>query len=207
MEIPVVFERVKPSKLTYSVQFALLCLVIASLATVVSASERVRPRLKYFRVHTQQDLFVVTATLFPAFQEDIESVILTGQPTTFEFDVFLKETRWYWDNRILSREKYLHTVVYDTLRKVYSVEITRGSGNVTVMKTETDSWQKMQEFMTQFRGELSYPESELSRRGQYYVSLSATLTTRQLPSPWNRLLFFLSSDFRTETSRKFFPEH
>ncbi|MCD4654385.1 DUF4390 domain-containing protein [bacterium] len=174
--------------------------------SALEASDREKPRIKRFRVFQKADFFFVTGTLFPAFQSDIEASILAGIPTTFRFEIFLKNPRWYWANEILAHAAYLHTVTYDTLRKTYTVTVIREGEAGIILSEETSSRQKMQELMTRFHGDLHFSRFKLFKDKEYYVSLTATLTTRQLPFPWDKLLFFLTSDFNTETSRKFFSK-
>lgn len=181
------------------------CLVFMIWAA--RADDLERPRIKRFRAHNHHHTFSVSGILYPAFQTDIEESILAGTPTTFEFYLYLKKERWYWDNEIIAHATYRHTVTYDTLRKTYTVVIVRVGEDGVILSEETDSRQRMQELMTHFKGSLEYSPDDLEQGVEYYVSLTASLTTRQLPSPWNKLLFFLSNDFKTETSRKFFPAH
>jgi len=181
------------------------CLLL--IVSAAAADDLERPRLKRFRAYNQDYTFTVTGILFPAFQPDIEEAILAGTPTTFEFYLYLKRERWYWDNEIIAHATYRHTVTYDTLRKTYTVVITRVGEDGILLTEATESRQRMQELMTHFQGTLEYSPDDLEYNEEYYVSLTASLTTRQLPSPWNKILFFLSSDFKTETSRKFFPVH
>ncbi|MBN1296862.1 DUF4390 domain-containing protein [bacterium] len=185
----------------------LIGLIISFFPVPVWSEEIERPRIKRFRVVAQGDEFAVYGELFPAFQPDIEASILAGVPTTFEFYVYLKRVRWYWNNEILAHATYRHQVTYDTLRKTYAVVIDRVGEDGIILSEITGSRQRMQELMTQFHGSVVYPVHDLDPDDQYYVSLTASLTTRQLPSPWDHILFFLSNDFKTETSRKFFPEH
>ena len=180
--------------------------LVSSLGIPVDSADLERPRIKRFRVNRSDNQFEVSGELFPAFQSDIDASILAGTPTTFKYDIYLKRVRWYWDNEILAHESYLYTVVYDTLRECYTVTVTGKDGQQKSIQ-ETKSRQTMQNLMTHFSGVLIYSDENLSDDDVYYVSMTATLTTRKLPSPWNELLFFLSNDFRTETSRKFFPEH
>ncbi len=160
------------------------------------------PRIKQFRVVRHGDEFSITAILKPAVTPEIEALIHTGMPTTFEYYTFLKKVRWYWDNKILAHAVYRHTVTYDTLRKIYHIVIIREGVDNVILDRETASFDEILELMSSFNGTLTFPFSDLTYDSQYYVSIQASLKTRQVPSPWH---LFLSDDFQTRTSRKFFP--
>jgi len=161
-----------------------------------------KPRVRQFRVFRDADEFKVTAVLQPAMTSEIHERILSGTPTTFEYAIHLKKSRWYWDNKTLAHATYQHTVIYDTLRKVFKIFIRREGVDELVLTKESKSQAEMESLMSSFTGTLIYPSAKLTRDSQYYVSISASLTTRQIPPPWS---LFLSNDFKTQTIRKYFP--
>jgi hypothetical protein len=161
-----------------------------------------KPGVRQFKVIRDADEFLVTAVLQPAVTPEIRDRILTGTPTTFEYMIHLKKVRWYWDNKILAHATYQHTVTYDTLRKTFKVVVNREGVDEIVLTKETKNQTEMESLMSSFTGTLVYPSSELIRDAQYYISISASLTTRQIPPPWS---LFLSNDFKTQTNRKYFP--
>lgn len=166
------------------------------------ANEPADPSLKQFRVYRSGDEYLISALLVDAFPPEIDARILSGVPTTFDYYLYLKKVRWYRNNRILAHALYHHTVTYDTLRKTYRVVIHREGVNTVILDRETGDPEEMRSLMVTFKGVLAYPYSGISYANQYYVSITASLKTREVPAPWN---LFLSNDFKTRTSRKFFP--
>ncbi|MBN1878895.1 DUF4390 domain-containing protein [bacterium] len=166
------------------------------------ASQDADPRIKQFRVLRQGDEFLVSAMLTDAFPPEIEDRIQSGVPTTYEFYIFLKKVRWFWDNKILAHALYHHTVTYDTILETYHIIIKREGVDEQILDYKTRDIEDMHKMMSMFNGVLDYPYSDISYDSLYYVSIMASLKTRQVPAPWN---LFLSDGFKTRTNRKYFP--
>ncbi len=105
----------------------------------------------------------------------------------------------------MAREEYTHTVTYDTLRKHYTITCQRkGDPKPFLVETTDDSF-KMRTVMATFKGALNVSSTSILPGKQYYLSLEATMRTENLPGRWNEILFFISNDFETKTSRQFLP--
>jgi len=166
-------------------------------------SADLHPKITEFEWSRIKNAYRVTAKLKNGFNTEIEESIHAGIPTSFHFYLSFKRVRSYWDNKIIEKAEYNHTVKYDTLRKLYTVIIQKPKNPDPIFKTTTDDTEEMQQLMTSFKGYLSIVNPVMER--QHYISLRATLHTGKMPAPWNRILFFISNDFDTKTSRQFLP--
>ncbi|MBN1553076.1 DUF4390 domain-containing protein [bacterium] len=170
------------------------------------ASADSKPKLKHLNWIQMDDGFRITAELTDSFNREIEDRIHSGIPTTFTFYLYFKRMRWYWDNKVLAKIVYQHSVTYDTLRKKYKVIIQKKGQSEPISITTTDSAEEMRRLMNAFEGELQISIDRKSLRSkQHYISLEASLETNKLPEPFDTLLFFMSSDFETKTHRQFLP--
>ena len=164
-----------------------------------------QPQINHFRWSETATGFHCTAVLQRGFSSEIEDCIRAGVPATFHFFLKLKQMRWYWDNKVLSSQEYIHTVTYDTLRKVFTIEKYKLGNSEPFQETQTDDPSEMRRIMSSFEGDLKVSRWRITPEKQHYISLRTTLKTENLPPPWNILLFFISNDFDTETSRQFLP--
>ncbi|MBN1355925.1 DUF4390 domain-containing protein [bacterium] len=164
-----------------------------------------QPRFKQFRWSETDTGYRVTSILQNGFNTEIEERINAGIPTSFHYFLSFKRVRWYWDNRILLEREYIHTVTYDTLRKLYTV-VKRDSGNSEPIGISTTAdFNEMRRLMNTFEGDIPIRRSSLKPNRRHYISIRAVLKTEKLPPPWDVILFFISNDFDTKTSRQFLP--
>ncbi len=184
----------------------LLCLVLVLAQPAIYArSQKDNPKIKQFRWTETDSGFHVSALLNRAFNHEVEETINAGIPTTFHYYLYLKQMRWYWDNKIISEAECWHTVTYDTLRKVYTIVCQRTGDLEPYLEVTTEDPAEMRTLMNTFQGDLKIDRNRFNDNKQYYLSLQVTLKTEKLPPPWDKILFFMSPDFKTEISRQWIP--
>jgi Domain of unknown function (DUF4390) len=181
-----------------------VCFLMSILQIQVAAAGD-KPRLKNVRWFKTDDGYRVTAILQNGFNKDIEERINAGIPTSFHYILSFKRMRWYWDNRILQQKETVHTVTYDTLLKKYTIVKQRLNESESFSTVTTDDSIEMRRLMTRFEGHLYFQNRSLKPNRRHYISIRATLQTERLPPPWDTILFFISNDFDTNTSRQFLP--
>jgi len=176
-----------------------------ALEVSLAGSDRESPRIKQFRWTEIEKGFHVSAILHRGFHREIEESINAGVPTIFYYYLYFKRVRWYWDNQVISKSEYKHVVTYDTLRKMYSVTYQRSGENEPYFIESTDDPAKMRTLMSTFNGNIEVPPDTIKAGKQYYLSLEAIMHTDKIPPPWDKILFFISHDFETGTSRQWLP--
>jgi len=183
--------------------FCICCIVFIFQMQANASGDK--PRLKRVRWFKTDDGYRVTAILQNGFNRDIEERINAGIPTSFHYILSFKRMRWYWDNRVLQRKETVHTVTYDTLLKQYTVVKQRLNEPDPFSTATTDDSVEMRQLMNRFEGHLYFRNRSLKPNRRHYISIRATLQTERLPPPWDTILFFMSNDFDTNTSRQFLP--
>jgi hypothetical protein len=182
-----------------------ILLAVFASNTLFARSAEAQPKFQQFRWSETNKGFHISAVLQKGFTHEIEETINAGIPTTFHFYLYLKKMRWFWDNKIEASAEVIHTVTFDTLRKVYTISKQRVDSVDPNVQTTTEDPGEMRSQMNTFEGDLEFPADIFKADRQYYISLRATLRTDKLPPPWDTILFFMSHDFDAKTRRQFLP--
>lgn len=65
---------------------------------------------------------LVSLTVRDAFSPRMREAVFSGVPTTFSFFITLTETRTFWADRTVADVTLTHTLKYNSLRRVFSVQ-------------------------------------------------------------------------------------
>ena len=170
----------------------LLCVVIMVQPAMVVAQNAT---LKNIIVTNTRDDLLIYLAVEDAFPENMETVILSGVPTTFSFFVNLYQTRSFWFDKNISELEILHTIKYDNLKTEYIVERSWDANTQRVMKSIDEAKKLMVEIDSLKVVELN----RLEKGSQYQIRTKAKLRKLTLPFYLHYVLFFVALwDFDTD---------
>jgi len=180
-------------KLRLSVLAVLFLVCISPLWTVPAMAENAK--LTDIVVTNTRDDLLLYFTVTDCFTENMKKAIDNGVVTTFTFFVNLNEVRnWWWDKKIADL-KVSHEIKYDSLKKVYEVNLSSQDDKVVVAKDFDEAKRLMAEIVGLKVTELR----NLHRGSRYQINMMAELDTIKLPFYFHYVFFFLSLwDFETD---------
>jgi len=114
--------------------------------------------------------------------DDVRASILSGLPTTFAYDVVLREETSWWFDRTLASARVSAVVRFDNLTRRYHVTLIE-DGRVEEVRTTTDEATALQ-WTTVFRARRLASVRPLEHNGEYYVRVLAEARPRGLSWPW-----------------------
>ena len=123
-----------------------------------------------------------------AFTDKIKTATLSGVPVTFTFYITLVKVRNFWiDKEIRDKEVY-HTIVYDNLKKTYSVTRSWVRGGAVT----TPSFTEARQLMSEIKSFKIAPLKKLTKGNLYQLRVRAKLNKQTLPYYLDNVLFFIS---------------
>ncbi|MCK4739719.1 MAG: DUF4390 domain-containing protein [Deltaproteobacteria bacterium] len=129
-----------------------------------------------------------------AFNDDIVQAIDSGIPTSFTYIVKLFRKRNFWTDDHIKTWKFYHTIVYDSLREEYSVELDE-----KIAVELTRDFQVAKDYLVQGRNIELSSVPELSSGSDYYLKIRAELAPVTLPFHLEYMFFFVKLwDFETD---------
>ncbi|MBW2470417.1 MAG: DUF4390 domain-containing protein [Deltaproteobacteria bacterium] len=144
--------------------------------------------------NTQDDLLLFL-NLQGAFREEMKQAILSGAPSTFSFFAKLNRVRSLWFDKDIADLEVTHTIVYDNLKKEFTVTRSWKDNNPEVTK----SFDEAQKWMTEIDSLKIIPLSRLEKGEQYQLRVKAEVSKKTLPLYLHYILFFVSLwDFETD---------
>jgi hypothetical protein len=144
--------------------------------------------------NTQDDLLLFL-NLEGAFREEMKQAILSGAPSTFSFFAKLNRVRSLWFDKDIADLEVTHTIVYDNLKKEFTVTRSWKDNNPEVTK----SFDEAQKWMTEIDSLKIIPLSRLEKGEQYQLRVKAEVSKKTLPLYLHYILFFVSLwDFETD---------
>jgi len=171
---------------------ALLLILVLCWQTAALCQEA---RLTDIIVTNTRDDLLLYLKVEGAFNEKMETAIQSGVPTTFTFLIDLNRVRPLWPDKRIAALRETHSVVYDTLKKEYTVVRSWDSaGSVT-----TQSFAEARRLMSEIDSLKIVPLQKLAKGAQYQIKTKAELSKLKLPFYLHYALFFISFwDFRTD---------
>jgi hypothetical protein len=144
--------------------------------------------------NTDRDLLIFLS-VEGAFQGKINKAIDSGVVTTFYFLLRLYRSRSFWPDEQLADVTVTHTIQYDPLKKMYTVNRSwEGNQPITVASRE-----EALRLMAEVDNLPILPLSRLKKGAQYQIRTKAELSKQTLPFYLHHVLFFLSWwDFETD---------
>ncbi len=144
--------------------------------------------------NTRDDLLLYL-NLEGAFREEMKKAILSGVPSTFSFFAKLNRTRNFWFDRAIADIEVTHTIIYDNLKKEFTVKRSWKEDNPEVTK----SFKEAQKWMTEINSLKLIPLNRLEKGEQYQLRVKAEVSKKTLPFYLHYILFFVSLwDFETD---------
>lgn len=153
------------------------------------------PTISKIRVHTENELITLDAELIDAFNEKILEAIESGVTMTFTYEIELRKQTSIFGDDVVSQNKVIQTVQYDTLKKVY--QFTSQGKNVN-RKVSTRSEERFKQLMLTLKNIPIAHVYKLDPEEKYYARVKAEMEAEGLWFPFNYLLFFLPfNEFET----------
>lgn len=144
--------------------------------------------------NTQHDLLLFL-NLEGAFREEMKQAILSGAPSTFSFFAKLNRVRSLWFDKDIADLEVTHTIVYDNLKKEFTVTRSWKEDNPQVTK----SFEEAKQWMTEIDSLIIIPLNRLEKGEQYQLRVKAEVSKQTLPLYLHYILFFVSLwDFETD---------
>ncbi|MGD2098969.1 MAG: DUF4390 domain-containing protein [Desulfobacterales bacterium] len=144
--------------------------------------------------NTQDDLLLFL-NLEGAFREEMKQAILSGAPSTFSFFAKLNRVRSLWFDKNIAELEVTHTIVYDNLKKEFTVTRSWKENNPEVTK----SFDEAKKWMTEIDSLKIIPLNRLEKGEQYQLRVKAEVSKKTLPLYLHYILFFVSLwDFETD---------
>ena len=144
--------------------------------------------------NTQDDLLLFL-NLEGAFREEMKQAILSGAPSTFSFFAKLNRVRSLWFDKDIADLEVTHTIIYDNLKKEFTVTRSWKENNPEVTK----SFEEAKKWMTEIDSLKIIPLNRLEKGEQYQLRVKAEVSKKTLPLYLHYILFFVSLwDFETD---------
>lgn len=171
--------------------FTLLVVLGCALANPASA----KPSITKVTLNTEKELVTLNAELIDAFNEKIKEAIEGGVPMTFTYEIELRTASSVFGEKIVSKNKVIHTVQFDTLKKIYQFS---SQGKNVNRKVSTKSTERYQQLMLTLKEIPITHAFKLDPEEKYYVRVKAEMEAEGLWFPFNYLLFFVPfNEFET----------
>jgi hypothetical protein len=144
--------------------------------------------------NTRDDLLLYL-NLEGAFREEMKNAILSGVPATFSFFAKLNRSRNFWFDQTIADIEVTHTIVYDNLKKEFTIKRSWKEDNPEITKSFEDA----KKWMTEINSLKLIPLNRLKKGEQYQLRVKAEVSKKTLPFYLHYILFFVSLwDFETD---------
>jgi hypothetical protein len=166
---------------------ALVTLFVFGLAfaTLARAEEA---RLTDIVVTNDGDDLSIYFSVIDCFTDEMKKAIENRITTTFTFFIILNEVRSFlWDKKIADL-KISHSIVYDSLKKVYEVRISEKNNDLI----SVPDFHEARNLMSKIVGIKVTELSRLHQGKRYEIQMMAELEKIRLPLYLDYVFFFLS---------------
>jgi hypothetical protein len=173
---------------------ALAILFIFGLAFTAFARAEEARLTDMVATDTGDDLLIYFRVI-DCFTDEMKKAIENGITTTFTFFIILNEVRSFqWDKKIADL-KISHSIVYDSLKKVYKVRISERNNDLI----SVPDFQEARNLMSKIVGLKVTELNRLKQGKRYEIQMMAELEKIRLPLYLDYVFFFLSLwDFETD---------
>jgi hypothetical protein len=170
-------------------------LILGSLLIAFQAGYAQDATLTNITVSNTQEDLLLFLNLEGAFREEMKQAILSGAPSTFSFSAKLNRVRSFWFDKDIADLEVTHTIVYDNLKKEFTVTRSWKDNNAEVTK----SFDEAKKWMTEIDSLKINPLNRLEKGEQYQLRVKAEVSKKTLPLYLHYILFFVSLwDFETD---------
>jgi hypothetical protein len=179
-----------PKRATCFLKLLLILLLVMPRAG--SAQDAI---LTNITVSNTRDDLLLYLNLEGAFREEMKNAILSGVPATFSFFAKLNRSRNFWFDQTIADIEVTHTIVYDNLKKEFTIKRSWKEDNPEITKSFEDA----KKWMTEINSLKLIPLSRLKKGEQYQLRVKAEVSKKTLPFYLHYILFFVSLwDFETD---------
>jgi len=173
----------------------LLPLCLLSLGAFPSPCAASEAKLIDLTITNTADNLLVHLRVQGAFRSEMAQALHSGVPTTFTFRTSLYETRRFWFDKSISEITLTHSLIYDALKKEYTVARSWEPGQIRV----TRSFEEARQWMTSVEQLKVATLDQMTKGKSYQLRAKAVLSQLTLPFYLHHVLFFLSFwDFETD---------
>jgi len=175
--------------------FFVILLLNFPLIVVPNAGFAQDATLTNITVTNTRDDLLLYLNLEGAFREEMNKAILSGVPATFSFFAKLNRSRNFWFDQEIVHIEVTHTIVYDNLKKEFTVKRSWKENNPEVTK----SFAEARRWMTEINSLKIIPLNRLEKGEQYQLRVKAEVSKKTLPFYPHHIYFFVSLwDFETD---------
>ena len=155
----------------------IVVLVIVALQAAAAAAQTVQitPLVRDGRVH-------VSFRLADSFNDSVKQAIHSGTNITFFYEVELRRQAALWLDRTMNSALVAASVRFDNLTRKY--QYTLMFNGRTEKVDQTDSYDVVREWLTEFDKLPLFNSASLERNVEYYVRVRAHTTLRNATSVW-----------------------
>ena len=173
----------------------LLPLCLLSLGVFSSPCVASDAKLTDLTITNTADNLLVHLRVQGAFRPETAQALHSGVPTTFTFRASLYETRRLWMDKRISDITATHSLIYDALKKEYTVARSWEPGQIRVTRT----FEEARQWMTSVERLKVATLHQMTKGESYQLRAKAELSQLTLPFYLHHVLFFLSFwDFETD---------
>jgi hypothetical protein len=171
----------------------------------MAETDESNPSLKKFRSMETPYGFHLTAFLSRSFSGETEESLNAGMAVTIEYHLRFKQYRWYWDTKVLGEAKYSNTVIYDTLRRIYTITRRKSGASNPIGITTTEDAATMKLIMSSFEGDLDFNLRGIKEGKQYYFALQASISAEAASKSWDSALYANPAAIESPITRLWLP--
>jgi len=174
--------------------FPALTLCLFSLLLIPRLSSAQQADITEFTVTNSGNQLSLYLTISECFTTDMLTAVQNGIPITFTFYVEMYRVRPGWLDKKVRDYKFNHTMEYDSLKKVYTINREEKDDSRT-----TGLLDEAKLIMAEINGFRLMPIEEISPNASYIVKAKAKLARKSLPLYFHYIVPFTSLwDFETE---------
>lgn len=136
--------------------------------------------------HARDGMVLVSFATEHALTRPVEQAIQSGLPTTFTYDVELRQSSMFWFDKLVASARIAVTVRYEALTRRYHVSLMQ-DGRVAEAR-ETQKTEDVRRWVSVFQSLPLFTTRELRRTTEYYVRVRGRTSPRNTWSfwPWRR---------------------
>jgi hypothetical protein len=163
-------------------------------------SQAIEPKITDILITNNEVKVLLYARLINGFRPEMESAILAGVPTVFTLQLNVYKVRPYIWNKKISSNEIKRIIMYDNLKKTFSV-YSDGDREPVIFP----DFESAQKAMADFNGIVASPMSLLEKGNNYYLEMKIKIDKVRLPLGMEHIFLFVSLwDFETAWYRQNF---
>ncbi len=144
--------------------------------------------IKDVRAKIDKEALFISFRVTDCFTEKMIQAIKNGVNTRFVFIIRVYEVKRWWKDKKLADLKVIHSIYYDSIKKVYNLELSERKTRKLVLRDLEEAKRVMAKITN-----LKLLETTRLKKGkEYQIRVKAELDKIRLPFHLHHVLFFLS---------------